>query len=472
MGKEKPSIPKGMRDFGPVEMTRRNYIFDTIKKVYEKYGYAQIETPAMEKLETLTGKYGEEGDRLIFKVLNSGNFYKGSESLAQADESIYKLDIERLDVEQRKKVNRMSFQYAEKAMKYDLTVPFARYVVQYQNDIKFPFKRYQIQPVWRADSPQHGRYREFYQCDADVVGSNSLYNEVEFVQIFGEVLNRFGFEKFIIKINNRKILSGFAEILGDTSKLIPFTITLDKLDKIGKEEVIKELRSKNFTDEQLVKVEAIIDMNGTNEEKLSFLKSYFSTSEIGQKGVEELEFVLSNTKALGLENGILELDFTLARGLDYYTGCIFEVKIPDSGMGSICGGGRYDDLTGIFGLPGISGVGISFGADRIYDLLLKYNLYPEFDSDKVRYFFLNFGEAEAQKAFTIVHALRKKNIKAILYTDQAKIDKQMKYANAIHAEHVCYIGSEEVKNNTISIKNMQTGEQNNMDLTTFLETTK
>jgi histidyl-tRNA synthetase len=442
MAKEKPSAPQGMRDFGPDEMVRRNYIFNTIRKVYEKYGYVQIETPAMEKLETLTGKYGEEGDRLIFKVLNSGDYLK---DLKEAN----------IDWDSKKGTKYIS----EKALKYDLTVPFARFVVQYFNDLKLPFKRYQIQPVWRADRPQKGRYREFYQCDADVVGSDSLINEIEFVQIYNEVLNGLKLTPYIVKINHRKILSGFAEVIGSQDKLIPFTIALDKLDKIGKEKVLDELRTKEFSEEQLQKISSILDINGTTKEKLSFLKTYFANSEAGLKGVEEIEKVFSVSEELGIQNGNLELDLTLARGLDYYTGCIFEATIPGAGMGSISGGGRYDDLTGIFGMTGLSGVGISFGADRIYDILLAQNLFPVFNENKIQFLFLNFGEAEAMLSLKLVQELRKNGVIAAVYPDSVKPKKQFQYANDLGVTNVCMIGSDELQNGTVSVKNMETGDQ-------------
>ncbi len=451
MSKEKPSAPQGMRDFGPDEMVRRNYIFNTIRKVYEKYGYVQIETPAMEKLETLTGKYGEEGDRLIFKVLNSGDYLK---DLKEANAAEW----------DSKKATRY---LSEKALKYDLTVPFARFVVQYHHQLKFPFKRYQIQPVWRADRPQKGRYREFYQCDADVIGSDSLINEIEFVQIYNEVLNNLRLKPYVIKINHRKILSGFAEVIGGQAQLIAFTVALDKLDKIGKEKVLEELRTKGFTEEQLNKVNSILDIGGSTQEKLSFLKKYFENNETGLKGVAEIEKVFTVSQELGIQNGELELDLTLARGLDYYTGCIFEAKIIDSGMGSISGGGRYDDLTGIFGMPGISGVGISFGADRIYDILLAQNLFPDFNENKIQFLFLNFGDEEALTSLKLVHELRKNDIRAALYPDPAKIKKQMGYANDIGVTNVCTIGSEEIKNGMIGIKNMETGEQQSLSMNDF-----
>lgn len=467
MSNQKPSAPQGMRDFGPDEMVRRNYIFNIIRKVYEKYGYRQIETPAMEKLETLTGKYGEEGDRLIFKVLNSGNFFKGTDSVNDLNENVFKLDIGRLDAEDKKRVTKQGFQYCEKALKYDLTVPFARFVVQYHHELKFPFKRYQIQPVWRADSPQKGRYREFYQCDADVVGSDSLINEIEFVQIYNEVFNSLKLTPYVVKINNRKILSGFAEMIGGQDKLISFTVALDKLDKIGKEKVLEELSSKGFAPEQLKKVELILDIQGTNSEKLAFLKNYFAENEIGLNGVAEVEKVFTVSNELGIQNGSLELDLTLARGLDYYTGCIFEATIPGAGMGSVSGGGRYDNLTGIFGMPGLSGVGISFGADRIYDILLAQNLFPDFNENKIQFFFLNFGEAEAMASLKLVHELRQRGISAALYSDEVKTKKQMSYANDLGAVHVCMIGSEELQNKTVTVKNMQTGDQVSMSVDEF-----
>jgi len=467
MSIQKPSAPQGMRDFGPQEMVRRNYIFNIIRKVYEKYGYAQIETPAMERLETLTGKYGDEGDRLIFKVLNSGNFFKGSNPINDLNDNVYKLDIGRLDNDDKKRVTKQGFQYCEKALKYDLTVPFARFVVQYHHELKFPFKRYQIQPVWRADSPQKGRYREFYQCDADVVGSDSLINEIEFVQIYNEVFNILKLTPYIVKINNRKILSGFAEVIGGQDKLISFTIALDKLDKIGKEKVLEELSSKGFTPEQLTKVAEILEVKGNNQEKINFLKNYFINNPTGLKGVEEIEKVFTVTSELGIQNGSLELDLTLARGLDYYTGCIFEATIPGAGMGSVSGGGRYDDLTGIFGMPGLSGVGISFGADRIYDILLDQNLFPDFNENKIQFYFLNFGEAESMLSLKMVHELRQKGVSAALYADEAKTKKQMSYANDLGVVNVCIIGSDELQNNTVTVKNMQTGEQENLSIEDF-----
>jgi histidyl-tRNA synthetase len=468
MAIQKPSAPQGMRDFGPDEMVRRNYIFNTIRKVYEKYGFVQIETPAMEKLETLTGKYGEEGDKLIFKVLNSGNFFKGSDAFSTADDQIYKLDMGRLSDEERKTVIRKSFQYCEKALKYDLTVPFARFVVQYNHELKFPFKRYQIQPVWRADSTGKGRYREFYQCDADVVGSDSLLNEIDFVQIYNEVLNGLQLTPYVVKMNHRKILSGFAEVIGGQDRLIPFTVALDKLDKIGKDKVLEELQSKGFTPSQLNKIAEILEIKGNTAEKLGFLKTYFANSEVGLKGVEEIEQVFTVSETLGLQNGELELDLTLARGLDYYTGCIFEATIPGAGMGSISGGGRYDDLTGIFGMPGLSGVGISFGADRIYDILLAQHLFPAFNENKTEFLFLNFGPTEALASLKLVHTLRQHGKRAVLYPDAVKIKKQMGFANDTGVTYVCTMGPEEIIQGKVGVKNMQTGEQVSVGVEEFI----
>jgi histidyl-tRNA synthetase len=476
MAKEKVTAPQGMRDFGPAEMVRRNYIFNTIRKVYEKYGYVQIETPAMEKLDTLTGKYGEEGDRLIFKVLNSGDYlskipndYLNGIHVHRRvlDQALEKVDGNGLMFTDLITSKNLTTFISEKALKYDLTVPFARFVVEHHHELKFPFKRYQIQPVWRADRPQKGRYREFYQCDADVVGSDSLINEIEFVQIYNEVLNGLKLTPYVVKINHRKILSGFAEMIGGQDKLISFTVALDKLDKIGKEKVLEELRTKEFTEEQLTKVGSILDVKGTTQEKLDFLKTYFAKNETGLKGVAEIEKVFSVSAELGIQNGSLELDLTLARGLDYYTGCIFEATIPGAGMGSISGGGRYDDLTGIFGMPGLSGVGISFGADRIYDILLAQNLFPDFNENKIQFLFLNFGEAEALASLKLVQELRKQGIVAALYPDEAKPKKQFQYANDLAVVNVCMIGSDELANGTVSVKNMANGEQVNMTIENF-----
>ncbi len=443
-----------MRDFGPEEMARRNYIFSTIRQVYEKYGFSPIETPAMEKLEALTGKYGEEGDRLIFKVLNSGDYLKEPKESG--------LDLNQTD---SKKLLR---HISEKALRYDLTVPFARYVVQYHHQLPIPFKRYQIQPVWRADNPQKGRYREFYQCDADVVGSASLMNEVELTLILHEVLSSLKINGFKIYLNNRKILSGIAEVIGISDQLVAFTVALDKLDKIGKEKVLEEMQRNGFSEQSLGKISQIIDAAEDKENTLSFLQEFLSASETGRKGMDEVSYVIQTACDLGVTEDSIELDITLARGLDYYTGCIFEVKVPGSGFGSIAGGGRYDNLTGIFGLPGLPGVGISFGADRIYDLLLAQDLYPLFESTRYKYFFLNFGETESRESLRLVQILRSKNIRCGIYPDAVKIKKQMEYADKVKAEYVCTIGSNELLERKLGIKNMQTGEQHTMGWDEFI----
>lgn len=440
---QKPSIPKGTRDFLPFEVARRNYIFDTIKEVYKKFGFAPIETPSFELSSTLLGKYGEEGDRLIFRILNSG-------------EKMKKADLQALESDN---LARFANSLAEKALRYDLTVPFARFVVQHQNELSFPFKRYQIQPVWRADRPQHGRYQEFFQCDADVVGSDSLIYEVDFVLMFDEVLTNLGLPDFSIKINNRKILSGIAEVCGEAEKIVTITVAIDKLDKIGVDGVVKELREKEISSEAIEKIKPLFEMNGTNEEVLSQMKVYLSSSEIGQEGIRELEFVLSQLQNLGLKRAKLEFDVTLARGLNYYTGAIFEVKANGIQMGSICGGGRYDDLTGLFGMKGMSGVGISFGADRIYDVMNELNLFPTSLTNGVKLLFINFGEKEQEFCMNVAYKLRNKNISCDIYPSQAKLQKQMKYANDIHAEYTALIGESEITENKITLKNMETGEQ-------------
>lgn len=440
----KPSIPKGTRDFLPHEMRRRNYIFDSIKSVFQKYGYLPIETPTMEKTQTLMGKYGEEGDRLIFRVLNSGDYLKKS------DKSAYNED------------NNVRFanSISEKALRYDLTVPFARFVVQHQNELSFPFKRYQIQPVWRADRPQRGRYREFYQCDVDVVGSDSLLYEVELVQIFDEVLSCLKLEDFTIKINNRKILSGLAEVVGETNKLIPITVAIDKLDKIGEEEVVKELKEREVSESAIEKLKPLLSIKGSNEEVLKAVDSLVSKSEIGAKGMEELKAVLTIIGTLGLNHAKLEFDPSLARGLNYYTGAIFEVKANNVNIGSICGGGRYDDLTGIFGMKNLSGVGISFGADRIYDVLEELNLFPTELEASTQIMFANFGEKEAMQSAIWLKMLRENGISSELYPDSAKLKKQMTYANNKNIPFVALVGENEMKNQEILVKNMESGEQN------------
>ena len=450
----KPSIPKGTRDFSPTEVAKRTYIFNTIKATFETYGFQPIETPSFEKSSTLMGKYGEEGDRLIFKILNSGDY------LAKADENLFK----------EKESAKLTSHISEKALRYDLTVPFARYVVQHQNDITFPFKRYQIQPVWRADRPQKGRFREFYQCDADVVGSKSLWQEVEFIQLYDAVFSKLGLAGTTIKINNRKILSGIAEVIGAKEKLIDFTVALDKLDKIGKEGVVKEMLSKGITENAIEKVSPLFDFSGSNQDKLNSLEAMLQTSEEGKKGVNELRFVCDTIQTLGLQSAALEVDVTLARGLNYYTGAIFEVAAPkEVKMGSIGGGGRYDDLTGIFGMPNVSGVGISFGLDRIYLVLEELGLFKAVELPKPKVIFVNFGEAEALYAMKAISELRKKNIKAELYPDISKMKKQMNYANKREIEFVVIVGSQEIEKNEFTLKNMISGEQINCSLKELID---
>ncbi len=438
---QKPSIPKGTRDFSPVEMAKRNYIFDTIRSVYALYGFQQIETPAMETLQTLMGKYGEEGDKLLFKVLNSGDYLSkiSDEELAE------------------KNSLRMAAKLCEKGLRYDLTVPFARYVVMHRDELQMPFKRYQIQPVWRADRPQRGRYREFYQCDADVVGSDSLLNEVELMQIVDTVFTRFGI-RVQIKINNRKILTGIAEVIGAADKIVDITVAIDKLDKIGLDNVNKELADNGLSSEAIEKLQPIISLSGTNEEKLDTIKNVLSDSEIGLKGVEEIRFILDTLKVVGLNNEI-QLDLTLARGLNYYTGAIFEVKALDTPMGSITGGGRYDNLTGIFGMPGISGVGISFGADRIFDVLNTLDLYPKDAVASTKLLFVNFGDKETAYCLPIVNKARQAGIQVEMYPDSVKMKKQMTYANAKQIAFVAMAGETEIAEGKVMLKNMVTGEQ-------------
>ena len=436
----KPGIPKGTRDFSPVEMAKRNYIFNTIKEVYALYGFQQIETPAMESLQTLMGKYGEEGDKLLFRVLNSGDYMS-------------KLSDEEL---QERNSLRLSSRICEKGLRYDLTVPFARYVVMHREELQLPFKRYQIQPVWRADRPQKGRYREFYQCDADVVGSDSLLNEVELMQIVDTVFTRLGV-RVQIKINNRKILSGIAEVIGEPEKIVDITVAIDKLDKIGLESVNAELRADGISDEAIEKLQPIIAMSGSNDDKLKTMSDVLSGSEIGMKGVEETRFILDTLKGT-LDNEI-EFDLTLARGLNYYTGAIFEVKALDYAIGSITGGGRYDNLTGIFGMPGLSGVGISFGADRIYDVLNGLDLYPKEAVNGTRLLFINFGEKETAYCLPVVKACRAAGINTEMYPDKAKMKKQMGYANAKAIPFVVLAGDNEMAENKVTRKNMETGEQ-------------
>ena len=443
---QKPSIPKGTRDFGPVEMAKRNYIFNTIREVYALYGFRQIETPAMENLSTLMGKYGEEGDKLLFKILNSGDFRSGISAEDYSSDS----------------AARLAARFCEKGLRYDLTVPFARYVVQHRDELQMPFKRFQIQPVWRADRPQKGRYREFYQCDADVVGSDSLLNEVELMQIVDEVFTRFGI-RVCIKINNRKILTGIAEIIGEADKIVDITVAIDKLDKIGLDKVNDELRAVGLSEEAVEKLQPIIALSGSNEEKLETMRRVLAESETGLKGVEEVAFVLETLKNSQLNNEI-ELDLTLARGLNYYTGCIFEVKALDVQIGSITGGGRYDNLTGIFGIPGLSGVGISFGADRIYDVLGQLDLYPQETQSGVQLLFINFGAAEAAHCLRLAAQARLAGIATEVYPDSVKMKKQMSYANAHNVPFVALVGETEMAEGRITLKNMTTGEQQSLTI--------
>ena len=437
----KPSIVKGTRDFSPAEMSKRNYIFNTIKEVYALYGYQQIETPSLETLQTLMGKYGEEGDKLLFKVLNSGDF-------------LNKVSDEEL---QERNVLKLASKICEKGLRYDLTVPFARYVVMHHDEIQFPFKRYQIQPVWRADRPQKGRYREFYQCDADVVGSDSLLNEVELMQIVDEVFTRFGV-RVLLKINNRKILTGIAEVIGAADKIVDITVAIDKLDKIGLEGVNQELANDGIDADAIEKLQPIISLQGTNEEKLKTIGEVLKDSEIGLKGVEEVSYILKVLKSVGLHHEI-ELDLTLARGLNYYTGAIFEVKALDVEIGSITGGGRYDNLTGIFGKPGLSGVGISFGADRIYDVLHALNLYPKETIGGTQLLFINFGDQETAYCLPLVNEARRQGVCTELFPDAVKMKKQMSYANAHEIPYVALAGENEMKENKITLKDMRSGEQ-------------
>ncbi|RNL78049.1 histidine--tRNA ligase [Sinomicrobium pectinilyticum] len=445
---QKPGIPKGTRDFSPGEVAKRNYIISVIRTNFELFGFRPIETPSFENSSTLMGKYGEEGDRLIFKILNSGDFLK------KVEDSLY----------EQKDSMQLTGKISEKALRYDLTVPFARYVVQHQNEIDFPFKRYQIQPVWRADRPQKGRFREFYQCDADVVGSQSLWQEVEFVQLYDTVFTALGLQGVTIKMNNRKVLSGIAEVIGEKDKLIDFTVALDKLDKIGEDGVKKEMLEKGISQSALTKVQPLFRFEGTTGEKLDRLAELLDTSEEGSKGVEELRFICNTIEETGLQTAVLDLDVTLARGLNYYTGAIFEVSAPGVAMGSIGGGGRYDDLTGIFGLKGISGVGISFGLDRIYLVLEELGLFPETVTSSSRALFINFGEAEALYSVRALQVLRKEGIKAELYPDNAKMKKQMQYADKRGIPFTVLVGEEEMSKGHYTLKNMQTGEQKAVSL--------
>ena len=440
---QKPSIPKGTRDFSPLEMAKRNYIFDTIKSVFLLYGFQQIETPAMENLSTLMGKYGEEGDKLLFKILNSGDFLKSAPDDLLANKDYIHL------------ITKVS----EKGLRYDLTVPFARYVVQHRNDLQMPFKRYQIQPVWRADRPQRGRYREFYQCDADVVGSDSLFNEVELVSMIDEVFKRFGIN-IAIKLNNRKILSGIAEVIGAPDKIVDITVAIDKIDKIGLDNVNAELQEKGLSTGAIDMLRPLLTLSGTNAKKLTTLENLLSSSQVGMKGIEELKFVLDNAMALNLKSEV-EVDVSLARGLNYYTGTILEVKALDVEMGSISGGGRYDNLTGVFGMDGLSGVGISFGADRIFDVLNTLDLYPADTIATTKVIFMNFGLKEAQYCLQLMTQLRSNGISCELYPEASKMKKQMTYANSKGIPFVAMVGESELSSGTISIKDMTSGEQKN-----------
>lgn len=450
----KPSIPKGTRDFTPAEMAKRNYIFDTIRSVYALYGFKQIETPAMETLQTLLGKYGEEGDKLLFRVLNSGDYLTkvSDEQLAERNSLA------------------LSSKICEKGLRYDLTVPFARFVVMHRDEIQLPFKRYQIQTVWRADRPQKGRYREFYQCDADIVGSDSLLNEVELVQIMDTVFQRLGI-RVQIKINNRKLLSGIAEIVGEAEKIVDITVAIDKLDKIGLDKVNEELRADGISEEAIAKLQPVITLSGSNEEKLKVMEDFLASSEVGMKGIEELRFILNAASQVDLNNE-LQLDLTLARGLNYYTGAIFEVKALDTPMGSITGGGRYDNLTGIFGMPGISGVGISFGADRIYDVLNTLDLYPKEITTDTQLLFINFGEKETCYCLPVVAKARQNGIRTEMFPDAAKMKKQMAYANANAIPYVALAGDYEIQKGVVTLKNMETGEQKQVTPEQLIEIVK
>ena len=448
---QKPSIPKGTRDFTPQEMANRNYIFNTIKDVFRLYGFQQIETPAMENLSTLMGKYGEEGDKLLFKILNSGDYMNGLND----DELLGRNSI------------RLTNKISEKGLRYDLTVPFARFVVQHQNEISFPFKRYQIQPVWRADRPQKGRYREFYQCDVDVVGSDSLLNELELIQIVDEIYRRLKIN-VVVKINNRKILSGIAEIIGEAEKITDITVAIDKMDKIGLEKVNEEIASKGISQEAIDKLQPILRLSGTNAEKLVQLKTVLADSEVGLKGVSELETIFSLCETMNVETTI-ELDLTLARGLNYYTGAIFEVKALDVEMGSITGGGRYDNLTGVFGMEGVSGVGISFGADRIYDVLNQLDLYPETSMEQTKILFVSFGEKELMYSLHWLSSLRTKGINAEIYPEPAKMKKQMSYADNKKIPFVAIVGETEMNVGKVMLKNMNSGEQSLASLDEVIE---
>lgn len=450
---KKPSTPKGTRDFLPYQVNRRNYIYNTIRNVFKKYGFAPIETPSFEHSSTLLGKYGDEGDRLIFRILNSGRRLEKADTEALSENNL----------------PRFANSISDKALRYDLTVPFARFVVQHQNELTFPFKRYQIQPVWRADRPQRGRYQEFYQCDADVVGSDSLIFEVDFIQIFDEVLSFLKIEDFTIQVNNRKILSGIAEVTGEEDRIIDITVAIDKLDKIGEEGVIKELREKGVSEDAISKISPLFSLEDDTDATFAFMKEFLANSEIGKEGIEELEYVFNRTRALGLKKAKVAFDVTLARGLNYYTGAIFEVKVNNVQIGSICGGGRYDDLTGLFGRPGLSGVGISFGADRIYDVLTELELFPETVDQTLDFLFINFGEKELDYIFPIVHKLRQEDWSAEIYPDSSRLKRQFKYADDRNARYTIIIGENELTNEEVTYKDMESGEQFTVSKKAFIE---
>jgi histidyl-tRNA synthetase len=451
MASQKPSIPKGTRDFSPHEMGRRNYIFDTIRNAFDTYGFRPIETPAMENLSTLMGKYGEEGDKLLFKILNSGDYLSGI-----GPDNIGKLPL-----------HEVTSKLAKRGLRYDLTVPFARYVVQHRNEITFPFRRYQIQPVWRADNPQKGRYREFFQCDADIIGSDALINEFELIQLVDEVFTALKI-RTVIKINNRKILAGIAEVIGEEARMVAITVAIDKLEKTGMEQVIRELRDQGLSESALGKLTPVFEMKGTTEEKIAFLESYLNSSSVGLKGIEEIRTLFGYVNAASLSSPV-ELDITLARGLDYYTGAIIEVKSSDVAIGSICGGGRYDDLTGVFGLPGVSGVGVSFGADRIYDVMMQLDIFPASSVPTTRILFVNFGDREAAHILPMLGRLRARGIPSEIYPDAVKMKKQMTYADQNGIPFVALIGENEISERRITLKDMATGEQQSVNEDQLME---
>jgi len=458
---QKPSIPKGTRDFLPAEVAKRTYIFDTVRKSFETYGFSPIETPSFELGTTLKGKYGDEGDQLMFNILRSGNYLSKLEN-GDVNDVLTSNSFDKLSKEDRVALNKITSKVAEKALRYDLTVPFARFVVQHQNDLSFPFKRYQIQPVWRADRPQHGRYQEFYQCDADVVGSDSLLYEVDFVLLFDEILSNLNIHDFTVKINNRKILTGIAEISGESDKIIQITVAIDKLDKVGIDGVVKELTEKGVSESALEKIKPLFDISGDTKSRLDQMKSYLALSEIGLEGISEMEYVLNKVEELGVKRAKIEFDVTLARGLNYYTGAIFEVKANGVKMGSICGGGRYDDLTGVFGMKDMSGVGISFGADRIYDVLTELDLFPTAVDNTLDLLFINFGESEQDYCLSLIKKMRAEGISCEIYPSSAKMKKQMKYANDRKVKNIALMGQNEIDKGIVLLKNMESGEQNEL----------